>query len=307
MKNILSPRTARVLADAGARRSALLGFDFDGTLAPHRRRPRAPPRCGQRPAPCCASTALLYPCAVMSGRRRADVLGRLDGVPLVGVIGNHGAEAGFGPVDLARGGTRSRPGWRRSGRTSEGVKGVRIEDKELSRGRALPPGAGAILRRATRILAAARRLPGARVFGGKAVVNVVPGDAHDKGDAVARLLPRAMPPHRRVRRGRRDRRGRVPTPGCRRGHQGRPVHTFRRGVLHPRATRRGRPPARARPGTAQAGWAWETTSRAWSGRCASSTPWSSGVRADEDGTTWKRGCAGAAGSRRSRRWRSSSG
>jgi trehalose 6-phosphate phosphatase len=110
-------------------------------------------------------------------------------VPLVGVIGNHGAEAGFGPVD--RSPRDEVEAWLKVLRRKVGgLEGVRIEDKELSVAvhyRQAPARSAA---RDT-ILAAAKRLPGARVFGGKAVVNVVPGDAHDKGDAVARLLPRA--------------------------------------------------------------------------------------------------------------------
>jgi trehalose-phosphatase len=43
------------------------------------------------------------------------------------------------------------------------------------------------------VVAAAAALRGARVFGGQAVVNVVPPDVHDKGLAVAGLLTRFMP------------------------------------------------------------------------------------------------------------------
>lgn len=71
--------------------SALLAFDFDGTLAPVvRDRTKAVMR---------PSTADLfidvcerYPCAVISGRSRHDVMSRLGGSSPLMVIGNHGAE-----------------------------------------------------------------------------------------------------------------------------------------------------------------------------------------------------------------------
>jgi trehalose 6-phosphate phosphatase len=187
VKNILDPANGAVLSDL-ARVQPLLVFDFDGTLAPIVSDPTAATMRPETRA-LLRVTALLYPCAVVSGRRRADVLGRLGGVPLVGVVGNHGAEAGFGPVD--RSPRDAVEAWLEVLRRKLGaLKGVRIEDKELSVAvhyRQAPARAAA---RET-ILAVARRLQGARVFGGRAVVNVVPGDAHDKGDAVARLLARA--------------------------------------------------------------------------------------------------------------------
>lgn len=187
MKNILLPANGAALAEV-VRVQPLLVFDFDGTLSPLVDRPDA---AGLRPETraLLRVAALLYPCAVVSGRRRADVAGRLEGIPLVAVIGNHGAEAGFGPVERS-----PRPeveAWLEALHAALGaMPGVSIEDKDLSVAvhyRHAPERGAA--RRA--IFGVARRLPGARVFGGRTVVNVVPGDAHDKGDAVARLLPRA--------------------------------------------------------------------------------------------------------------------
>lgn len=187
MKNVLLPANAAALADV-IRVQPLLVFDFDGTLAPLVADPEAAAMRTETRA-LLRVTALLHPCAVVSGRRRADVLGRLAGIPLVGVVGNHGAEAGFGPVDRApRGEVEA---WVRALRRGLGPRpGVTIEDKQFSVAvhyRSSPERGAA--RRA--ILDVARTLPGARVFGGRAVANVVPGDSHDKGDAVARLLPRA--------------------------------------------------------------------------------------------------------------------
>lgn len=186
MRPILSEEGRPVL-EGLARERVLVVLDFDGTLAPIVARPadaamRPETRALLRVA------ALLYPCAVVSGRPRAEVAQRVEGVPLVAIVGNHGAEAGFGPVDRAIG--REVEGWARAlARALAGAEGVEIEEKGLSIGihyRRAPDRASA--RR--RALAAAARLPGARVFGGRAVVNVVPYRAPDKGAAVAEILRR---------------------------------------------------------------------------------------------------------------------
>jgi trehalose-phosphatase len=186
MKAILSDDTRGTL-DALARERALLVFDFDGTLAPIVEQPgSAAMRDSTRALLRVAS--LLYPCAVVSGRSRADLCPRLEGVPLLAFVGNHGAEAGFGPVDL---GPRPRvEGWIASLRSAlAGVPGVEIEDKGLSV--ALHYRCAANVRAAeARARAAAEALEGARVFDGHAVVNVAPAGAPDKGAAVAALLRR---------------------------------------------------------------------------------------------------------------------
>jgi trehalose 6-phosphate phosphatase len=125
----------------------------------------------------------------VSGRSRADLLPRLEGLPLVAAIGNHGAEAGHGPVDRSLRGAVE--GWKASlSRCVAGLPGVELEDKGLSLAlhyRRAPSRAAA--RRALR--AATGALPGARVLAGRAVVNVVPAGASDKGAAVAHVLERA--------------------------------------------------------------------------------------------------------------------
>jgi trehalose 6-phosphate phosphatase len=190
MRNILSAESNEVLRKIGHERP-LLVFDFDGTLAPI---VESPELAAMEPSTrtLLRLVCLMYPCAVVSGRARADVASRLAGIPLLAVVGNHGAEAGFGPVD--RSPRKEVEAWRSAlERDLCALAGVAIEDKGLSLAvhyRHAPARADA--RRA--VLAAARRLPGARVFGGRAVVNVVPADSHDKGDAVARLLPRAGRP-----------------------------------------------------------------------------------------------------------------
>ncbi len=186
MKPILSDEGRPVLQTI-ARERALLVFDFDGTLAPIVDVPdvaemRAETRALLR------VTSLLYPCAVVSGRPRADVARRVEGIPLVAIVGNHGAEAGFGPVDREL--RREVEGWARALQLAlAGAPGVEVEEKGLSVGihyRRAPDRSWA--RRIA--LAAAARLPDARVFAGRAIVNVAPAGAPDKGAAVAEILRR---------------------------------------------------------------------------------------------------------------------
>jgi trehalose 6-phosphate phosphatase len=186
MSSILSPEGAAAL-DALARDRSLLAFDFDGTLAP-----LVDDRTAAALSPATREllrvAALLYPTVVVSGRARADLAPRLDGVPLLAAVASHGAEPGFGPVDRSR---RAEVGaWADALRAHLAhVRGVELEDKGLSlaihfRRAADPESAGALARRA------AEALPGARVFGGHLVVNAVPDDAPTKGDAVVELLAR---------------------------------------------------------------------------------------------------------------------
>ncbi|MGC3998624.1 MAG: trehalose-phosphatase [Anaeromyxobacter sp.] len=186
MEPILTAEAAPVLR-ALARRRALLAFDLDGTLAPLVADPAA---AGLRPETrrLLRVLALLAPCAVLSGRRRADAARRLEGIPLVAVVGGHGSEPGFGPLDA---GLRAQvAGWReRVAAVLAALPGVRLEDKGLSlalhhRG----AGAPHALRR--RLVGLASALPGARVLLGRDVVQVLPEEAPDKGRALEALLRR---------------------------------------------------------------------------------------------------------------------
>jgi trehalose 6-phosphate phosphatase len=187
MKNILSREAAPLLEEV-ARDQMLLVFDFDGILAPI---VEAPVLADMPPS----TRALLrivagmYPCAVVSGRSRADLLPRVGGVPLAGVVGNHGAEAEYG-LAVNRSLGRVVTGWIPAlDARLRGVQGIEVEDKGLSiaihyrRARSRAEARRAIHR-------AAEALAGARVFDGRAVVNVVPARADDKGAAVSKLLAR---------------------------------------------------------------------------------------------------------------------
>ncbi len=184
MRNILAKAQERPLARF-VRGKVLLAFDYDGTLAPI---VRDPARAALRPRTrvLLARLAAAYPCVVISGRSRADARARLDGLDVAAVIGNHGLEAGPGERPLRRLVGR----WRRVLlERLAGLAGVVLEDKGLSL---------AVHYRAARDRARARRaviravsgLSGARVFGGKAVVNLTPDQAGHKGTALEREMAR---------------------------------------------------------------------------------------------------------------------
>lgn len=184
MRDLLSPAAARVVASL-ARPGTLLAFDFDGTLAPlvpDRRSAHLSARTHRL----LARVAAIHPTVVLSGRAEADVAAKLKGIPVRWVVGGHGAEWPGEPPP--RGFVRRVAGWRR--RLEErlaAVDGIDIEDKEVSLSihwRAARDGD----RAAAAVEAAAMGLPGARLVGGKRVLNVVPTGAPDKGDALARLV-----------------------------------------------------------------------------------------------------------------------
>jgi trehalose 6-phosphate phosphatase len=184
--SILSDQGGDIVDRIAAAR-ALLAFDYDGTLAPYTdQRDAAVMRAETRTL--LRTAALLYPCAVVSGRSRADVAARVEGIPLIGVVGNHGAEAGFGPLDDS---LRARTAeWQALlAPALAQADGVEIENKGFSLAlhhrRARSWGAA---RQA--IHAAIARLQGAVVFEGHAVVNVLPEGAPTKANAIRQLCAR---------------------------------------------------------------------------------------------------------------------
>lgn len=168
----------------------LLALDFDGTLAPivrgpHRVRMRA------RTVRLVRALSRYANLALISGRSRADLASRTRRVPARFRIGNHGIEWGSRPArkrdrrDLLR-----VAGWRRVlGPRLAGAPGVRVEDKRYTLAihyREAPDPAKAL----ATIRNAIRGLRGCTKVGGKAVVNLVPTGADDKGKAVLRLRRR---------------------------------------------------------------------------------------------------------------------
>ncbi len=183
MRDLLAAAQRPVLLELTARRT-LIAFDFDGTLAPIvASRDRA--RLRARTARLLRAVAGSWPCAVISGRARADVDGRLGGAPVIAVVGNHGAEQRPALTGATRWRARARR-WRLALEVSlSGLHGVDLEDKRLS--------LAVHVRRASArpaVEAALQRLRGARVVQGKRVLNLVPRGAPDKGMALARLTRR---------------------------------------------------------------------------------------------------------------------
>ncbi|MBX7082333.1 MAG: trehalose-phosphatase [Nannocystaceae bacterium] len=182
MRHLLA-KTRRPLLAALARQRVLLAFDYDGTLAAL---VESPARSAMRPrtARLLQQVARRYPVAIISGRAAEDVRARLGGAVVRAVIGNHGAELGAHPQQTLARIAR----WREVlAAALADEPGVVIEDKRYS----LAVHYRRSSRRAharARIVAHARGLEAMRVVEGKAVVNLVPRDAPDKGGAIAWAL-----------------------------------------------------------------------------------------------------------------------
>jgi trehalose 6-phosphate phosphatase len=162
----------------------LLAFDYDGVLAPLVRDPHGAemrPRTGRL----LREVAARWPVAVVSGRAYVDTLRLSQGIAPI-VVGNHGFELGHArPVprrvlSLVR-------RWRRALEEALDGEPVFFEDKRST----LAVHYGLERRwRATEeaVHAAAGRLEGARLVHGKKVLNVLPEDFPNKGDAILSLL-----------------------------------------------------------------------------------------------------------------------
>lgn len=177
MKHLLSAGSLAVLKRVASEKS-LCAFDFDGTLAPIVANPeQAAMRARTREL--LDRLAALYPCIVLSGRARNDLLGKLKGVPMDRAIGSHGADTGRGQKShelVAE--------WRVELEAKLAtISGLWIEDKDISLAVHYRQCADKVKARRS-ILAAARPLKRARILGGKLVVNIVPADAPNKGDAL---------------------------------------------------------------------------------------------------------------------------
>src|ERR1039457_7339473 len=87
----LLSRASRSILMRLAQERTLCAFDFDGTLSPIVEHPGQAVM-GSQARILLGRLAALYPCVIVSGRGRADLLGMLSGVKVARVIGNHGAE-----------------------------------------------------------------------------------------------------------------------------------------------------------------------------------------------------------------------
>ena len=180
MKDILSGAQRHVL-DEFVSSNVLLAFDYDGTLAPIVSDPdRAEMR--KRTRGLLEELVEVYPVVVISGRAHADVLRRVRGLNLAGVVGNHGIErwhtAGTQVAEVEA--------WRQALQAALApLKGVTIEDKIYSIAVHYRRSRERKVARAE-ILKAAAALGDVRVIGGKQVVNILPKGAPHKGIALER-------------------------------------------------------------------------------------------------------------------------
>lgn len=127
MIDVLLPPN-RAILEQYAWSNVLLAFDFDGTLSPIvRDRDAASMR--RTTHRLLAAVAGLYPCAVVSGRSRSDVLARLAGLPIRYVVGNHGLEPNGVTARFARAAAKIHGELITS---LSGIQGVEIEDKRYS-------------------------------------------------------------------------------------------------------------------------------------------------------------------------------
>jgi trehalose 6-phosphate phosphatase len=186
VKDLLLARHRPVL-ERLARQRSLLAFDYDGVLAPlvtdlggapMRRRTRRLLELLVRE----------WPCAVVSGRSWRRTRALTEGVVPI-VVGNHGFELGR-PRPVPRATLQRTRRWRAAlERGLADVPGVAFEDKRSTL--AVHFGLARRWRAAGRIVdREAGLLRGARLVGGKKVLNVIPAGFPDKGDAVRALLRR---------------------------------------------------------------------------------------------------------------------
>jgi trehalose 6-phosphate phosphatase len=163
----------------------LLAFDYDGVLAPLVRKPGGA-RMRRTTRALLVRLARLYPVAVVSGRAWKDTRRLSEGV-VPHVVGNHGAEL-LRPLPVPAAVLRAVRAWRRQLEADlTGVPGIHFEDKRSTL--AIHYGLSASWRRAEKaVYAAANRLQGTRLVPGKKVLNVLPHDSPNKGDAIRALL-----------------------------------------------------------------------------------------------------------------------
>ena len=182
MKRLFAKQNLELLAQL-AWSNVLLAFDYDGTLAPivaDRELAKMRPKTAQLLCKVCQ----LYPCAVISGRSKADVAPRLGNAGVKYLIGNHGLEPGRDLSEFAGEVALVRPQLELA---LSHCQGVELEDKIYSlavhyRKSRQKRQARSAIRDAVLALPLAMR-----IVTGKLVVNVVPERAANKGDALLEL------------------------------------------------------------------------------------------------------------------------
>jgi trehalose 6-phosphate phosphatase len=166
------------------RHRTLYAFDYDGTLCPIVSHPKD--ACmSDETSRLLSSLASRAPAAVLTGRSLADIRTRVRSEHIT-LIGNHGAEsgaAGFDPAPLQKIAST----WLNTLRLTC-PQGVMIEDKGISlslhfRNVANQEAAYLKLKKLVSQLE-----PSPRVIEGKLVLNLLPGESPDKGQALLGLM-----------------------------------------------------------------------------------------------------------------------
>ena len=175
MKHLLTAEGRQALLGF-IEQSPLIGFDFDGTLAPIVDAPaRAEMRTRTRAL--LHKVASRFACVVLSGRARQDVCQRLGGIPVREVFGNHGLEPWHSSEALF---LQVREWAAVLSEHLASRPGVWIEDKGFSL--SIHYRSCADPRRARKdALAVLAKLKGARILPGKLVYNVMPVSTLHKG------------------------------------------------------------------------------------------------------------------------------
>lgn len=181
MKNILGKRELSKLGEF-VTPDTLVAFDFDGTLAPIARDPRAA-QLRKSTARLLGRVAERYPTAVISGRPRADVLARLSGAKVRAVVGNYGIE----PSPEAPRYHALVKEWLPLLREElQGLQGVEIENKLYSltihyRRSRTKTRARAVIDQAV------AKLHDAKAIEGRLLLNILPSTAPNKGSTLLNL------------------------------------------------------------------------------------------------------------------------
>jgi trehalose 6-phosphate phosphatase len=187
VKYVFSPQGRRVLTQF-ALSNVLLAFDYDGTLSPIvTDRNRAPMR--RRTLRLLSTVCQKYPCAVISGRARADVSTYLDGIQTRYVIGNHGLEP---TRQMKQFSVLVAEVHHQLGPLLGHLPGVDIEDKRYSLAVHYRRSRQSTFAREQIIRAIGALSMPVRLMHGKRVINVLPDGAPHKGIAVQQLRSKAQ-------------------------------------------------------------------------------------------------------------------
>lgn len=186
MEYLLTPTNIRIL-ESFCFANTLFAFDYDGTLAPITEKPELAVMDSE-------VSSLLgvlmksYPVALITGRSVDDLRKFLPAVPEI-LIGNHGSEGLLSPhlLDEMRSDCET---WIRIISQALPVlveMGVSVENKTYSLTFHYRHSENPEIARIA-IEQIVSRLPRSRVFGGKYIVNVVPRDSINKGNALEILM-----------------------------------------------------------------------------------------------------------------------